>query len=171
MATETQDRSRSTPDDGEAQEVPEERPLTGYAVIVATFATVFGTALAAASRGHALPERVAGRDVIVVGLATHKLSRLIAKDKVTSVLRAPFTRLQEPSGKGELSEEARGHGMRHAFGELVSCPYCLGQWIATAFACGLVVSPRTTRFLAAIYTAETISDFLQAGYLAAEKRA
>jgi hypothetical protein len=149
----------------------EERPLGSYAVLSGTFGTGLVAALVAFRRSGRLPERIEYRDIALIGVATHKLSRMIAKDKVTSVLRAPFTRYQEPSGKGELEEKARGEGMQRAFGELVSCPYCLSQWIATAFAFGLVASPRTTRFLAAIYTAETISDFLQAGYLAAEKRA
>jgi Protein of unknown function (DUF1360) len=43
--------------------------------------------------------------VLLHGLATQKASRLIATDKVTSFLRAPFTRYQEPAGHGELEEE------------------------------------------------------------------
>jgi hypothetical protein len=61
--------------------------------------------------------------------------------------------------------------MRLAIGELALCPYCLSQWVAAAFACGLVGAPRTTRFVASIYAAETVSDFLQQAYIAVEKRA
>jgi len=45
-------------------------------------------------------------------MATHKISRLITKDKVTAFVRAPFTRFQEAAGHGELEEEARGEGLR-----------------------------------------------------------
>jgi hypothetical protein len=34
-----------------------------------------------------------------------------------------------------------------------------------------VAAPRTTRFVASIYAAETVSDFLQQAYIAVEKRA
>ena len=63
-------------------------------------------------------------DLLLVGIATHKLSRLLAKDKVTSFIRAPFTRYQEPSGQGEVEEEPYGHGLHLAVGELLVCPYC-----------------------------------------------
>lgn len=50
--------------------------------------------LAARAAGRPLPERLSAQDVVLAGVATHKLSRLIAKDNVTSFLRAPFTRFQ-----------------------------------------------------------------------------
>jgi len=121
----------------------------------------------AATRRHELPERLTFGDVLLVGIATHKLSRLIAKDKVTSFLRAPFTRFQEPSGHGEAEEEPCGHGLRLAVGELLVCPYCLAQWVATAFTVGLVRAPRPTRLLATVFVAHTVSDFLQIAYRAA----
>lgn len=45
-----------------------------------------------------------------MALATAHLSRLITKDSVTSVLRAPFARFEEPAGEGEVNEEAVGSG-------------------------------------------------------------
>jgi hypothetical protein len=149
----------------------EYRPLVAYSLLSSTFGAGLVTSLGALHRSGRLPERFGAGDLVLMGVATHKVSRLIAKDKVTSFLRAPFTRYQEASGQGEVEEEARGRGLQLALGELLSCPYCLAQWVAAAFACGLVASPRVTRFVAAIYAAETISDFLQAAYLAAEKRA
>ena len=68
-------------------------------------------------------------------------------------------------------EEPRGQGLRRSLGELLVCPYCLAQWIVGAYAVGLVAAPRLTRLVAAMYTAQSISDFLQLAYLAAEKRA
>jgi hypothetical protein len=150
----------------------EHRPLGGYAVLTSVFGTAFVGSLVAAHRsGRDLPEGLRPWDVVTVGVATHKITRLIAKDRVTSFLRAPFVRYQEPAGHGEVSEEPRGHGLRLATGELLVCPYCLGQWVAAALGVGLVASPRLTRLIAFIYTAETVSDFLQLGYLAAEERA
>lgn len=74
---------------------------------------------------------------------------LLANDPVTSPLRAAFTRFAGTSGEFELSEEVRGSGPRKALGELATCPSCLGQWVATLFAFGLVLAPRPTRLATA----------------------
>jgi hypothetical protein len=150
----------------------DERPLAAYAVMSSTFALgLAGALLAVRGRGRELPQRLAITDLLMVGVATHKVSRLLAKDKVTSFVRAPFTRYQEPAGHGEVEEQPRGHGLRYAVGELLVCPYCLAQWVAAAFALGLVTAPRLTRLMTGIYVAETLSDFLQLAYKAAEDRA
>jgi hypothetical protein len=148
-------------------EASEHRPLLGYAALSATLAAGFTAALA----GQKLPESLGTRDVVLAGVATHKLSRLLAKDKVTSFLRAPFTEFQEPSGKGEIEEKPRGTGLRLATGELLVCPYCVAQWISAGFAVGYVRAPKFTRLLAGMWTMYAISDGLQLAYLAAEERA
>jgi hypothetical protein len=149
----------------------EHRPLLGYSMLTAGFFAGFAGALLAARRsGRELPGRVGPWDVITAGAATHKLSRLLAKDRVTSFLRAPFTEYEDSSGHGELEEKPRGRGLRLATGELVVCPYCLGQWVAAAFGVGMVAAPRFTRLVAFIYTAETVGDFLQLAYSAAEEK-
>jgi hypothetical protein len=148
------------------------RPLGGYAALTSVFGTaVTGSLIAAHRSGRPLPDAVRPWDVVTMGVATHKITRLIAKDRVTSWVRAPFVRYEEPAGHGEVTEQPRGSGLRLALGELLVCPYCLGQWVAAGLGVGFVASPRLTRLIAAIYTAETISDFLQLGYLAAEERA
>ena len=89
----------------------EHRPLAGYAVLSGGFGVAFSSALAAAvSRRGELPERIRIGDIAMTGIATHKLTRLIAKDRVTSFLRAPFVTYQEPSGHGEVEEAPRRPG-------------------------------------------------------------
>jgi hypothetical protein len=151
---------------------PSERPpLLSYAAVMGTFATLFGGALLIAARtGRRLPERTAPSDLVLIGVASHKLSRLIAKDKVTSPVRAPFTELQGDGGPAELEERSRGQGARKAIGEMLICPYCLGLWVAASFSIGLLFVPRLARFLATIFSAQTISDFLQIAYKAAEEK-
>lgn len=150
----------------------EHRPLRSYAALTGVFGAALAGSLVVAERsGRPLPERVGTRDIVLNGIAAHKLSRLLSRAKVTSFIRAPFTRYQDAAGKGELSEEARGTGVRRSFGELLNCPYCLSQWAAAAFTVGLVAAPRPTRLIAAMYTAETVADFLQLAYRAAEERA
>jgi hypothetical protein len=147
----------------------QERPLGGYAVLMGTFAALAG-GFAAWMRdsGRELPERVAAGDLALMAVATHKASRLIAKDRVTSAARAPFTEFEEDAGPSEVSESARGRGLRRAIGELIVCPYCLGLWIAAAFAAGLIVAPKPTRWAAAVLTALFASDLLQIAYKKAE---
>jgi hypothetical protein len=117
-----------------------------------------------------LPE-VRPVDVVLVGIATHKLARRVTKDSVTSPLRAPFTRYEGRSGPGELQEGVRGSGVRKAVGELVSCPFCISQWMATGFTFGLVVAPRATRWTASVFASLALADFLQFAYAWAEQRA
>lgn len=149
-----------------------ERPLGSYSLLTSVFSAGFIGALVAAHRaGYKLPQEYATKDIVLTGLATHKLSRLIARDKVTGFARAPFTRFQEATGHAEVDEEPRGSGLQMAIGELLVCPYCLAQWVAAAFAVGLVAAPRATRFVTGIYVAETLSDVLQLAYKAAEDRA
>src|SRR3954471_8730474 len=147
------------------------RPLLGYAVLTAIFGAGLTGGLAVARRsGRPLPERIALQDVLLAGIATHKVSRLITKDKIMSAVRAPFTRFQEKAGHGELEEAARGRGLRYATGELLVCPYCMAQWVAGAFALGYVFAPRVTRLLAAMWTVHAIADAAQLAYSAAEDR-
>jgi uncharacterized protein DUF1360 len=93
---------------------------------------------------------------------------LISKDRVASAVRAPFTRYQHDDGAGEVSEAARGHGLRRAVGELLVCPYCIGVWISAAFTAGLLVAPRFTRWFAAVLVAVFGADVLQIAYRKAE---
>ena len=149
----------------------EKRPLGAYAVLAGLFEALFAGSLVALRRsGRELPARYELSDILLVGAATHKVSRVIGKDKVTSFVRAPFTEYQGPGGSGEVEEKPRGDGLRYAIGELLVCPYCLGLWIAAAFALGLTVAPRLTRLLAFIFTTLGISDTLQIAYKAAEER-
>lgn len=148
----------------------QERPLGSYAILTGVYTTGLAGGLIALRARHQLPERPTTGDLLLVGIATHKLSRLLAKDKVTSFVRAPFTRYQEPSGQGEVEEEPYGHGLHLAVGELLVCPYCLAQWVATALTLGLIGAPRLTRLISSVFVAHTLSDFLQVAYRAAEDK-
>jgi hypothetical protein len=151
---------------------PEERPpLLSYLTFMGIFGSLLGAALTIARRqGRELPERVPAGQLLLIGTASHKLSRLVAKDKVTSPLRAPFTELEGRGGPAELEERSRGTGVRKAIGELLICPFCLGLWVIAGFSVGLLFAPRVTRFVASLFAALTISDFLQVAYKAAEEK-
>ncbi len=148
-----------------AYEGAHDRPLGGYLVAVGAYAGL--TAIAAGIgrlRGSRVPARIDGRDVVLLGIATHRLSRMIAKDPVMSPLRAPFTTYEGTSGEAELAEMVRGTGVQHAFGELLTCPFCMAQWVATALAAGLVIAPRWTRLVGSVFAMKAISDVAQFVY-------
>ncbi len=147
----------------------EERPVGSYGVLIGVF-TVLAAGFAQwfRSSGRTLPDRIDAGDLALVTVASHKASRLIAKDRVTSSLRAPFTRYEGEAGPGEVSEEARGSGLRRAIGELLICPYCLGMWTSAALVAGLLVMPRFTRWVASVLAALFGSELLQMAYKKAE---
>ena len=152
-------------DDVREQYAPEgEHPIGSYAVLLSVYGAIVATLGLVVAKRRKLPERFDGRDYALLGVATQKLSRLVAKDAVGAAVRAPFTRFEEATGEAEVHEEVRGSGLRHAIGELLTCPFCLSVWIATIFAFGLVLMPRATRFAASVLAAVTISDSLQFAY-------
>jgi hypothetical protein len=155
-----------------ARNAPDERPLKGYATVMGAFAAA-AAAVAGVARvtGRTLPARPSAADVALLAVSTHKISRLITKDAVTSPIRAPFTRFEEAAGEAELNESPRGHGARHAVGEMLTCPFCAGVWVAGGLAAGLVFAPRLTRFGMGVAAAVAGSDFLHLAYDAAKKAA
>jgi hypothetical protein len=149
----------------------DDRPLGGYVVVMAVFAAlVSGAAGLALANGRRLPPGVGPWDVLLLAAGTHKLSRTLTKDAVTSPLRAPFARYKETGGPAEVMEEVRStSGLRHSIGELITCPFCLDVWIATGFTIGLVFAPRLTRLVVTALTAVTGADFLHLLYAKAQQ--
>ncbi|GGX73619.1 DUF1360 domain-containing protein [Streptomyces minutiscleroticus] len=146
-------------------------PLGGYAALATTFAAAAGlAAVALRARKKALPDRVPPWDVLLLGVSTYKLSRLLAKDKITSFVRAPFTRREEDTTAGEVSDEPRGEGLRLAVGDLVACPFCVSAWMAGSLTAGYAFAPRATRLVASGLTAMTLSDWLHYAWTWTQQR-
>jgi hypothetical protein len=148
-----------------------DRPLGGYLATLSTYsAVVAGLAgLARLTRRQLPDDPMSTRDVVLTAAATHKLSRMLTKDPVTSPLRAPFTSYSGSSGPAELAEDVRGHGGQKAIGELVTCPFCVGVWVATGLTAGLVFAPKPTRLVAGTFAALAGADVLQFAHAWLEK--
>ncbi|WP_433473471.1 DUF1360 domain-containing protein [Spirillospora sp. CA-142024] len=149
----------------------EDRPLGSYLGTLGVYALTTATMALLGRRLRDRPPAIGLADLALMTVTTHKASRVIAKDPVTSPLRAPFTRYSGTAGPSELSEEVRGKGVRHAVGELITCPFCTAQWVATAYAAGLVFAPQATRLAGATMTAVAGSDWLQLGYARLQRAA
>ena len=104
-------------------------------------------------------------DLILLGIGTHKLSRIVAKDRVTAPLRAPFTRFEKSVGSGEVEDEPRGSGLQEVIGELISCPYCMSVWVASGLLLLFIVDPKLDRLICKLLTMITASHFLHRFYM------
>lgn len=144
----------------------EDRPLGGYLTMLSGYsAGVLAATLAAKVTRRRVPDHLGVVDLALLGIATHRLSRTLAKDPITSPLRAPFTRYEGVSAASELSESVRGEGLQHSVGELIACPMCLAQWVATGFALGLLFAPGPTRLAMSTLSGVAGADFLQHVYV------
>jgi hypothetical protein len=151
----------------------EERPLRGYVAAMGVYSMLVAAAtLTGRLLGRRAPSKVTPWDIALLGVATHKLSRIVAKDAVTSPLRAPFVKYESSDGPAEVHEQVREHGgVKHAVGELSSCPFCLAPWVGTGFVAGTVLAPGATRLAAATFATVAVSDALQFGYAALKQAA
>jgi hypothetical protein len=141
----------------------EARPLAGdFGGVGVCLGLVSAAAAAVRASGRELPERIPVGDAFLLTVATFRLARRIAKDPVTAPIRAPFVRFEGASGHAEVAEEVREHGgAKHAVGELLTCPFCLAQWVGTGFVFGYVSAPKVTRLAALTMTMVAGSDVLQ----------
>lgn len=101
-------------------------------------------------------------DLLLLGLSSYRMGRLIAYDKVMETYRSPFSQtVPDPTGAGD-SVEPKGPGWRRAIGELICCPICSGTWVAAALVYGLSLAPRLTRTFMAIMSSIGLGELLNA---------
>ncbi|MFC0470026.1 DUF1360 domain-containing protein [Halalkalibacter kiskunsagensis] len=70
-------------------------------------------------------------DLVILILASYRLTRLIVFDEITSFFRKPFlsvTYQENEAGQLVESVEIKGEGLRYWFGILLSCYWCVGIW-------------------------------------------
>ncbi len=115
------------------------------------------------SREHALEKiTLSPLDLVLLGLATFRLGRLVAYDRVMEPLRYPFARtVPDETGAGE-SVEPQGKGFRQAIGQLISCPICSGTWIAAILVYGFYAFPGPTRVFLTIAAVIGLAELLNA---------
>jgi len=96
------------------------RPYLSYALVIAGYWALFGGITALVRRlGRPVPEGFSMGEIIVLALATFRLSRTATYDRVTTVLRLPFV----DTTKGPIQPEGtrgipRGSGMQMSLGQL-----------------------------------------------------
>lgn len=141
----------------------ERPPYEAYAAIVGTFSGLLATAGALSRLVGRDPQCQTALDFAVLGAATFKAARTLARDRVTAPLRAPFV-----EGEADAHDEkpVREGGMQQAIGELVTCTRCVGTWAAAGLTATQIIAPRFGRLLTWSLGAAAANDFLQAGFTA-----
>jgi hypothetical protein len=143
-------------------------PYRAYATIMGTF--VGGLALAGglARSLDRDPGEHGPLDLAVLGLATFKAARTIARDEVTSFIREPFV---EGEARGGGEDPIETGDLRQAVGELVTCSRCVGTWVAAGLGTTQLLAPRFGRILTWSLAAAGANDWLQAGFSALTEKA
>jgi hypothetical protein len=116
------------------------------------------------------PEQIRLFDWGMLVLATFRMSRLVAYDKIMQTYRAPVVEtVPHDSGAGETTQAKTGTtGIKRAIGEMISCPTCNGTWIAAGLVYGMCLAPRYTRTLMTVMSAVGAAEILLAGFEAVQ---
>jgi len=149
--------------------MPEQPPYRAYATIMVTFLAGLGAVSGVAAARNRPHFELAANDLALLGLATFKASRTLARDKVTSFVREPF--VEGAAYDGEDEKPTQETEMKQAIGELVICPRCVGTWICAGLASVQILAPRTGRLLTSVLAAGAVNDFLLAGFSALTAKA
>jgi hypothetical protein len=144
--------------------------LRGYAPLLGVFAATAAAATFAAWRSGQRPAPLSPFELGCMAMATHKVSRLVAKDAVTNPLRAPLHPVRGPGRRCRSGRAGYGYRCPQAVGELLTCPFCIGPWAAATFMVGHTFAPALTRAAVTVLSAVAVSDFLQLAYAAAQQR-
>ncbi len=132
---------------------------TTYVTLVGLLAGLVG-AVALRDRQQDQAPNLHPADLALLGLATFRAGRVVAYDRVMEPLRDPVTETEpDEYGAGE-NVVAEGSGVRKAIGELVSCPTCVGTWVAVGLVCGLQIAPGPTRLAAAILSVSGLAELV-----------
>ncbi|MDQ0216291.1 hypothetical protein J2S13_002732 [Oikeobacillus pervagus] len=71
--------------------------------------------------------------LLILGLASFRLTRLIVFDKITEPMRRPFfneIEEKDENGKEMIYLVPKERGIRKWIGELLSCYWCTGIWVS-----------------------------------------
>ena len=148
----------ATADTGTRHEKPAEQ--ASYAALIGTFGTVF--TLFSLWKGRDF--RLERFDFVLLALSAFRMGRLMSYDLVFRPIREPVTEtVPNPDGNGERVVP-EGTGLRHAVGDLVSCPTCSGTWAAAGLVYALRIFPGPARAFMAIMAAAGAAELLDGAY-------
>jgi hypothetical protein len=128
-----------------------------YLGLIGLFLSTFGAASLVNPKQRFQPRPF---DLVMLALATFRVGRMIAYDKVLHPIRDPFTEtVPDPTGAGD-TVEPEGRGVRRAIGELISCPTCAGTWAAALQVYALQLFPGPARLFLTVMAAVGAAELL-----------
>lgn len=143
-------------------------PLKGYGILLSVFGASIVSLLTWAKRQDKLVEQIAISDLLVLGIGSHKIARILTKDRITTLLRLPFTAYDgtEKALPAEVEEHVRRDGseLRTAVGELLTCPYCASTWSTTALLGTYLGDRRLGRTVGMFFSIIAVADVAQKIY-------
>jgi hypothetical protein len=74
-------------------------------------------------------------DLVILILASFRITHLLVFDKITTFIRKPFISVvYEEDDLGQIEEiiQPKGTGLRYFIGSLLSCYWCTGKWVSLA---------------------------------------
>jgi hypothetical protein len=140
---------------------PEQRERLAYVTLVGLFLGLLGVFVSRERKERQVFDPHP-RDILLIALATFRAGRVTAFERVTEPFRDPVTETVPDAFDAGEYVVAEGTGVRKAIGELVSCPICVGTWVASALVYGLRIAPGPTRLVAAILGVSGLAEILNA---------
>ena len=140
---------------------PEQRERLAYVTLVSLFLGLLGLFISR-ERKERQEFDPHPRDVVLIALATFRAGRVTAFARVTEPFRDPVTATVPDAYDAGENVVAEGTGVHKAIGELISCPICVGTWVASGLVYGLRIAPGPTRLVAAILGVSGLAEILNA---------
>ncbi len=106
--------------------------------------------------GAVWPHAVSGMDVLLLCLATFRVTEVVTEEKVARCLRAPFCEIKRmggPDGTEVQEEVPAGRGLRRGIGEMLLCPWCTSIWVATLLTFFWILAPSIARLVMIAFAA------------------
>lgn len=132
--------------------------------LVCIFFTILIIAVSFSSQVQARMVHLSPFDLLLLSLATFRLTRLFVYDGIMQFVRDLFLRKKEIQHDGEVEvkrEKPRG-GIARLFADLLACPWCTGMWMALLVLSLFVFFPESI-FLISVLAIAGLSTLIQIG--------
>lgn len=132
-------------------------------LVDAIFVAVYAGVIAVLYELGRIPRSINTIDLMLLGLATARLSDIVSTDEVMEWLRRPFVKL-EPTEIADRKVETRGGrgtGVRKVIGDLLCCPWCIAVWVAAALSYAYFIAPRIAWLFILVMAIAEIGALLQ----------
>jgi len=110
-----------------------------------------------------LPTNIGPFDLVLLGLAAARLTDIISTDQIMEWLRRPFVKMEttEIAEREVETRTGRGRGLKKVIGDLLSCPWCVGVWVAASLTYAYFLLPAVIWVFILIMAIAEIGSLLQ----------